>query len=175
MLCRSLFVLYLLSIVLSVHLWFTDSDYPFGIFKLVLNTLSSFWSLFAYCCMLSGEKQIPNLYVFGLTRPVLESINYRTGANTLIITTPMRFLRTWRYVLIHRGFNATFFADLKSDEWVCLVFNIIFFFFKISNRNNILTMNKLLTFGRFHEIKFKQAYDEWVGRVFDIFYLLLII
>jgi hypothetical protein len=44
--------------------------------------------------MLSGEKQIPNLYVFGLTRPVLESINYRTGANTLIITTPMRFLRT---------------------------------------------------------------------------------
>ena len=73
------------------------------------------------------------------------------------------------------GLMQLFFADLKSDEWVCLVFNIIFFFFKISNRNNILTMNKLLTFGRFHEIKFKQAYDEWVGRVFDIFYLLLII
>jgi hypothetical protein len=62
-----------------IRTYLTDSDYPFGIFKLVLNTLSSFWSLFAYCCMLSGEKQIPNLYVFGLTRPVLESINYRTG------------------------------------------------------------------------------------------------
>jgi hypothetical protein len=30
--CRSLFVLFLLAIVLSVFLLFTDSDYPFGIF-----------------------------------------------------------------------------------------------------------------------------------------------
>jgi hypothetical protein len=35
MLCRSLFVLFLLAIVLSV-LRYTDSDYPFGIFKLFL-------------------------------------------------------------------------------------------------------------------------------------------
>jgi hypothetical protein len=34
MFCRSLFVLFLSTIVLSVLLWFTDSDYPFGIFKL---------------------------------------------------------------------------------------------------------------------------------------------
>jgi hypothetical protein len=33
--CRSLFVLFLLAIVLSVLLRFTDSDYLFGIFKLV--------------------------------------------------------------------------------------------------------------------------------------------
>ena len=33
---RSLFVLFLLTIVLSVLLRFTDSDYPFGIFKLFL-------------------------------------------------------------------------------------------------------------------------------------------
>ena len=33
------FVLFLLTIVLSVLLWFTDSDYPFGIFKLFLITL----------------------------------------------------------------------------------------------------------------------------------------
>jgi hypothetical protein len=32
MFCRSLFVLFLLPIVLSVLLLFTDSDYPFGIF-----------------------------------------------------------------------------------------------------------------------------------------------
>jgi hypothetical protein len=37
--CRSLFVLFLLAIVLSVHLRFTDSDYLFDIinFFLVLN------------------------------------------------------------------------------------------------------------------------------------------
>ena len=40
-LCRSLFVLlyffFLLAIVLSVLLRYTDSDYPFGIFKLFLH------------------------------------------------------------------------------------------------------------------------------------------
>jgi len=35
--CRSLFVLFLLAIVLSVLLRFTDSDYPFGISKLSLD------------------------------------------------------------------------------------------------------------------------------------------
>jgi hypothetical protein len=34
MFCRSMFVLFLLAIVLSVLLRFTFSDYPFGIFKL---------------------------------------------------------------------------------------------------------------------------------------------
>jgi hypothetical protein len=33
--CRSLLVLFLLAIVLSVRR-FTDSDYPFGIFKLLI-------------------------------------------------------------------------------------------------------------------------------------------
>ena len=36
MLCRSLFVLFLLNIVFAV-LRFTDSEYPFGIFKLFLT------------------------------------------------------------------------------------------------------------------------------------------
>jgi hypothetical protein len=39
MFCRSLFVLFLLAFVLSVLLRFTDSDDPFGIFKLFLKTL----------------------------------------------------------------------------------------------------------------------------------------
>ena len=38
MLCRSLFVLFLLAIVLSVLLRFTDSDYSFGIFKPFLSS-----------------------------------------------------------------------------------------------------------------------------------------
>jgi hypothetical protein len=40
MFCRSLFVplyLFLLAIVLSVLLRYTDSDFPFGIFKLFLD------------------------------------------------------------------------------------------------------------------------------------------
>jgi hypothetical protein len=37
MFCRSLFVLFLLAIVLSVLLRYTDSDYPVGIFKLFLG------------------------------------------------------------------------------------------------------------------------------------------
>jgi len=37
MFCRSLFVFFLLAIVLSVLLPYTDSDYPFGIFKLFLG------------------------------------------------------------------------------------------------------------------------------------------
>jgi hypothetical protein len=36
-LCRSLFVLFLFAIVLSVLLRFTNSDYSFGIFKLFLH------------------------------------------------------------------------------------------------------------------------------------------
>ena len=38
MFCRLLFVLFLLAIVLSVLHRYTDSDYPFGIFKLFLHT-----------------------------------------------------------------------------------------------------------------------------------------
>jgi hypothetical protein len=37
MFCRSLFVLFLLAIVLSVHLRYTVSHCPFGIFKLFLS------------------------------------------------------------------------------------------------------------------------------------------
>ena len=33
--CKSLFVFFLLDIVLSVRLRYTDSDYPFDIFKLL--------------------------------------------------------------------------------------------------------------------------------------------
>jgi hypothetical protein len=50
-----LFVVFLLVIVLSVLLRFTDSDYPFGIFKLFLHYifidgLVSFWSTSVLLC-----------------------------------------------------------------------------------------------------------------------------
>jgi len=41
------FVLFLLAIVLSV-LRFTNSDYPFGIFKLSLQYLSNDFNMFSY-------------------------------------------------------------------------------------------------------------------------------
>jgi hypothetical protein len=43
MFCRSLFVLlylFLLAIVLSVLLQYTDSDYPFSIFKIILQFIN---------------------------------------------------------------------------------------------------------------------------------------
>jgi len=40
--CLCPFVLFLLTIVLSVLPRFTDSDYPFGIFKLFLHVYISF-------------------------------------------------------------------------------------------------------------------------------------
>ena len=43
MFCRSLFVLFLLAIVLSVLIRFTASDYPFGIFKPFNNNLFSIY------------------------------------------------------------------------------------------------------------------------------------
>ena len=42
--CRSLFVLNLLVIMLSILRWFTDSDYPFGFFKLFLYLLWEIWN-----------------------------------------------------------------------------------------------------------------------------------
>jgi len=42
--CRSLFVIFLLAIVLSVLLPYTDSDYLFGIFKLFLSHVHILYS-----------------------------------------------------------------------------------------------------------------------------------
>ena len=39
--CRLLFILFLLAIVLSVLFRFTDSDYPFGIFKILILVMSN--------------------------------------------------------------------------------------------------------------------------------------
>jgi hypothetical protein len=46
MFCRSLFFLFLLTIVLSVHLQYMDSEFPFGIFRLFLSVIftCSLWS-----------------------------------------------------------------------------------------------------------------------------------
>jgi hypothetical protein len=63
MFCRSLFVLFvlfLLAIVLSVLLWFTDSDYLFGIF----------WSL---CCLSFFDLRILITSLWHLQTPFVDS------------------------------------------------------------------------------------------------------
>jgi hypothetical protein len=59
MFCRSLFVFlffFLLAIVLSVFLQFTDSDYPFGIFKRLLTIC-----IYIY---ISTNGEVGRIYIF---------------------------------------------------------------------------------------------------------------
>jgi hypothetical protein len=63
MFCRSLFVLvyfFFLAIVLSVLLRYTDSDYPFGIFKLFLIIIL-FYFIFSYYAAPPDESN-PHVY-----------------------------------------------------------------------------------------------------------------
>jgi hypothetical protein len=56
MFCRSLFVhlyFFLLAFVLSV-LRFTDSDYPFGIFKLFFENTDAIWNSQSLVCLFDG-------------------------------------------------------------------------------------------------------------------------
>ena len=56
MFCGSLFVLFLMAIVLSVLLRFTDSDYHFGILKLFLNGIQKIVSWY--------EPSIPSSCIY---------------------------------------------------------------------------------------------------------------
>ena len=46
MFCRSLFVIFLFTIVLPVFLRFAESDYPFGIFKLFFQEGNRVWNVY---------------------------------------------------------------------------------------------------------------------------------
>ena len=56
--CRSLFVHFLLTVVLSFILRFTSSDYSFGIFKL---------SMFSFCCQLFEMRGVCYWFVANRT------------------------------------------------------------------------------------------------------------
>ena len=69
MFCRSLFLLlsfFILAILLSVLLRFTNPDYPFGIFKLFLSLpkLSTTWFQFRSMVISNGNGSFPILLVF---------------------------------------------------------------------------------------------------------------
>jgi hypothetical protein len=68
MFCRSLFVIFLVAIVLSV-LRFTDSDYPFGILKFFLTP-----SHFNEVSVPSQESERSCIYVLRLTILYLSTI-----------------------------------------------------------------------------------------------------
>jgi hypothetical protein len=65
MFCRSLFVLFLLVIVLSVRRRFTDSDYHFGIFKLFLFC-NRYSSCFGYSQVYRYKKLKTNVSTFSV-------------------------------------------------------------------------------------------------------------
>jgi hypothetical protein len=81
MLCRSLFVPFLLAFVLSVLLWFTDSDYPFSIFwplcclsffdLRILITPSVSFGLCVVCPSLIYGFWLPLQYLLALVLSVL--------------------------------------------------------------------------------------------------------
>ena len=63
MFCRSLFVFlyfFLLVIVLSVLLRSTDSDYPFGIFKLFLENMTTLFIIISSNTMKNKTEKIPH-------------------------------------------------------------------------------------------------------------------
>ena len=64
MFCRPLFVLFLLAIALSVRLRFANSEYPFGIFKLSLQTIQykQRYILFLQFMLKCYEQLLPYLY-----------------------------------------------------------------------------------------------------------------
>ena len=69
MFCRSLFVIFLVAIVLSVLLRFTDSDYPFGILKFFLTPPH-----FNEVSVPSQESERSCIYVLRLTILYLSTI-----------------------------------------------------------------------------------------------------
>jgi hypothetical protein len=84
MFCRSLFVLFLLAIVLSVLLRYTDSDYSFGIFKLFLNLQQ--WKYNAHLCTYFPDLSY-SIHVYNLTKPEFQSNCWHQdlGYNLLLI------------------------------------------------------------------------------------------
>ena len=61
MFCRSLFVLFLLAILLFVLPQFADSDYPFGIFKLFLYQA---WKVNDHVYVLGVLIVVPTIFRF---------------------------------------------------------------------------------------------------------------
>jgi hypothetical protein len=89
--CRSLFVLFPLNILLSVRLWFKDSDYLFGIFKLVLHIKSMELLAEAYATLAKFDTTLtshlgftdPNYYFFLLLTLSVPSEGYCRNAYML--------------------------------------------------------------------------------------------
>ena len=87
-------VLFLLAIVLSVHLRFTESDYPFGIFKLFLtcNVMKSWWlrkyvSFFFYLTPLSAIDWLYNVTVSFIGRGNPSTHRKRIYRKSMILIT----------------------------------------------------------------------------------------
>jgi hypothetical protein len=120
------FVLFLLAIVLSVLLRYTDSDCPFGIFKLFLNTKQKFKKIFffitkcnTYCLM----SVITSTHSYVATVEV---------ANNSSLTLTM-FNRLLKWFIFFWPLSCLFFFDIRilinplvsSNSSLLFVHNVI--------------------------------------------------
>jgi hypothetical protein len=100
MFCGSLFVLYLLAIVLFVLLRFTDSDYPFGIFKLFLLVSESVQTFSEFLVQKLVYSEFLDFVVMLSTVPDLSPL-YLFFFDLRILITPLVYSNSsyWYYVL----------------------------------------------------------------------------
>ena len=119
MFCRSLFVLFLLAIVLSVLLQYTDSDYPFGILK------RFFYGCLVFRCVTSCQGWVMVTTIWGRDIALWETrprIMVRPGAvlscltkisPTLLLTT------TYAISAYHHS------SEFESHSWRSVLDTII--------------------------------------------------
>ena len=135
MFCRSLFVLFLSAIVLPV-LWFTASDYHFGIFKLLFHLLY-------FTCITVRQKlsttwlvsiifsKIMNLFQIGLL--------FSLPVHTYLLTCETGYWSIFIYVYMtgcvkcHVYFS-TFVLANESWFFLCRVLSFIFYWFGMARR-----------------------------------------
>ena len=131
-LCGSLFVLFRLAIVLSILLWFPDSDYPFGIFKLffVLFLLAIvfsilLWSITLITALVSfGHRVVYPSLIYGLWLPLWYLFFFYNLSQSIISNTPPMLClwqrRSWKS-------NQMEFSEVRVSQSFCIVVCISLF------------------------------------------------
>ena len=112
MCCRSLFVLFLLAILMSVLLRYTDSDYPFGIFKLFFekncNSLFFFSHLWAERLLAHiMEPRWTKHWMFKIVLGQYSDEEYNKEMNALFVKLhlldPQTVIPAFQFLLNQRG------------------------------------------------------------------------
>jgi hypothetical protein len=115
MFCRSLFVLFLLAIVLSVLLRYTDSDYPVGIFKHLLLDLVT-WRLILYRPIFLPNKFYDGILLMGCNFK-FEGVLFRSDSRHNDIADSLRDFKfeDWKLAIqLFKEYSYLYKVDLRS-------------------------------------------------------------